>query len=85
MLLIEMANGYEEVFKAGEKLMKNFFKRLFCSHEYLLARWHWCHGPNGNDPRMIESEWRCQKCGKLYYIHPTRGSKLEAWMVRYGG
>ena len=26
MLLIEMANSYEEVFKAGEKLMKNFFK-----------------------------------------------------------
>lgn len=62
--------------------MKNFFKRLFCSHEYLLVRWHWCHGPSANDPRMIESEWRCQKCGKLHYIYPDRGSELEAWFEK---
>jgi hypothetical protein len=44
-----------------------WFKKLFCNHFYLMTRWHWCHGPNGNDPRCIEREFRCVKCGKMIY------------------
>ena len=47
--------------------MKNFFKRLFCEHCYELNCWHRYHGPNGNDPRMIEAEYVCSKCGKVIY------------------
>ena len=44
-----------------------WFKKLFCKHFYMMTRWHWSHGPNGNDPRCIEREFRCTKCGKLFY------------------
>lgn len=47
--------------------MLKLLKRLFCRHQYELNRWHVCHGPNGNDPSMIEEEAICVKCGKLRY------------------
>lgn len=48
--------------------MLNFLKRLFCKHKrVVLNRWHISHGPNGNDPAMIEAEYICVKCGKLIY------------------
>jgi hypothetical protein len=49
------------------KKVKIWFRQLFCQHSFHLNRWHWCHGPNGNDPIMIECEYRCSKCGKLTY------------------
>lgn len=47
--------------------MLKFLKRLFCKHHYELNRWHVSHGPNGNDPAMIEAESICTKCGKVKY------------------
>lgn len=44
-----------------------YLKKLFCKHHYELYRWHICHGPNGNDPAMIEAEYVCKKCGKHCY------------------
>lgn len=60
------------------KLTK-IIKRIFCSHEYLLVGWHWTHGPNGSDPRMIEAKWKCRKCGKVNFFYPARGSEREKW------
>lgn len=48
-----------------------WFKKLFCNHFYLMTRWHWSHGPNGNDPGGIECEFRCVKCGKTVYTYIT--------------
>lgn len=47
--------------------MLKMLKRFFCYHLYTLNRWHWTHGVNGNDPLMIEREYKCAKCGKLHY------------------
>lgn len=51
--------------------------RFLCSHEYGLKRWHWCHGPTAMEPRQVEAEYRCWKCGKIIYAHPARGSSFE--------
>ena len=63
--------------------MKNFLKRIFCNHEYILIRWHWTHGINGNEPRMIEAEFKCRKCNKVHYVYPNRGSELEELLIKY--
>lgn len=47
--------------------MKTWLRQLLCQHSFHLNRWHWCHGPIGNDPSMIECEYKCSKCGKLTY------------------
>lgn len=47
--------------------MDKFFMQLFCHHDFVLNRWHRYHGPNGNDPAMIEAEYICTKCGKKKY------------------
>lgn len=59
------------LFERGS-IMKRL-RRLFCNHSGAkLMRWHWCHGPNGNDPRCIEREYQCPKCGKVFYNCITR-------------
>lgn len=52
-------------------------KRLFCEHNYILNRWHWCHGSTAMEPRQIEAEYICSKCGKVIYDHPDCGSNDE--------
>lgn len=47
--------------------IKTWLQQLRCPHSFHLNRWHWCHGPNGNDPIMIEYECLCPQCGKLVY------------------
>lgn len=44
--------------------------QLFCKHKDAdLVRWHWTHGPMGNDPASVEAEYRCNDCGKTIYMH----------------
>ena len=52
-------------------------KRMACKHEYRLLRWHWTHGINGNEPAFIEAELRCEKCGRVEFYYPERGSFAE--------
>lgn len=47
--------------------IKTWFRQLFCRHWFRINRWHWCHGPTGNNPLMIEYERICPLCGKLTY------------------
>lgn len=48
--------------------MINILKKIFCKHRRVeLNRWHRCHGPNGNDPLIIEAEYICRDCGKVVY------------------
>jgi hypothetical protein len=51
--------------------MKNFFKRLFCFHE-------WEEYKFGNDLwRLFDYKLQCQKCGRTSYTNGDR------WMVKY--
>lgn len=43
-------------------------RKIFCNHSYKIKRWHWFHGYNANEPRMIEVECICKKCGKIKYF-----------------
>ena len=52
--------------------LKNYFKQLFCKHSWTVVRWHYTHGPCGNDPRIIEVEMKCKKCGKVSYYDVPR-------------
>ncbi len=49
--------------------IKRFYKQLSCAHtDADLIRWHWTHGPDGNEPTVIEAEYRCKDCGKVVYM-----------------
>ena len=61
--------------------MKKFFKRLFCKHSYQTQRWHWFHGFSTMEPRRIEAEMKCCKCGKTIYVYPERGSNGEEFFM----
>lgn len=43
-----------------------------------MLRWHWTHGPHGNDPLFIEAEYRCKECGKIIYLY-QRGKEAHDW------
>lgn len=61
------------------KKIKKFFRQLFCKHaDSDLLRWHWTHGPYGNDPAFIEAEYRCKECGKIVYLY-QRGQEAHDW------
>lgn len=61
--------------------MKQFLRRLFCNHSYQITRWHWFHGFTAMEPRRLEVEHRCSKCGKITYSYPERGSKGEEFVL----
>lgn len=61
--------------------MKMFLKRLFCRHSYQTVRWHWFHGFSMMEPRRIEAEMKCCKCGKVIYVYPKRGSTGEEFFT----
>ena len=61
--------------------MKKFFKELFCKHSYQIVRWHWFHGFSSMEPRRIEAELFCNKCGKTVYRYPKRGSEDEKFVA----
>jgi hypothetical protein len=64
--------------------MCDFWKQLFCKHDYTLSRWHWTHGINGNEPREMECEYICTKCGKFKWTHPDRNSAREKYILDSG-
>ena len=61
----------------------NFIKRLFCRHDWLVSRWHWTHGPIGNDPAFIQIECQCGKCGKVCYQY-KHGMDAKDWASQPG-
>lgn len=53
--------------------IKTWIKRRLCRHQYItLMRWHWTHGPFGNDPLTVEAEYKCDDCGELLYSYLDR-------------
>ena len=59
--------------------MKKWLKKVTCKHyRATLVRWHWSHGPNGNEPRTVEAEYKCDACGKDVYLHLSR-AESEEW------
>ena len=63
--------------------LATIMKQMWCNHEFHPVRWHWTHGPYGNDFGSIEAEWKCEKCGKIEYRYPERGSFEESLYVQY--
>ena len=61
--------------------MVRFLKRLFCKHYYVISKWHYTHGANGNNPAFLEVEHICQKCGKKTYSYPEQGSYEELYVI----
>lgn len=55
----------------------NWVKQIFCGHEFVPEKWHWTHGPYGNEPARIQAKWVCKHCGKVQYRYPERGSFEE--------
>lgn len=49
----------------------------------LRWRWHWTHGPVGNDPLFIKSEYRCNRCGKIVYLY-KHGQEAWNWAKMMG-
>lgn len=61
------------------KRVKRFLYQLFCKHYKAdLIRWHWTHGPAGNDPASVEAEYCCNNCGKTIYVH-LYGKDASEW------
>lgn len=58
-----------------------WLKQLVCRHSYQIIRWHWTHGPTGNDPLCLEVEHKCSKCGKIAYSYHERGSGGEEFIL----
>jgi len=64
--------------------IRKFFRQIFCKHYNAdLLRWHWTHGPYGNEPAFIEAEYRCKECGKIVYLY-QRGKEAHDWSKAMG-
>ena len=46
--------------------MKQFFKRLFCKHDYIKIDWYQTLDNNG--VRYSRRQYRCKKCGKQIWV-----------------
>lgn len=59
-------------------------KKIFCKHrKSKIICWHWTHGPNGDEPRFIEVQLKCDICGKYYFIDIKNLSKCETFSKIY--
>ena len=61
--------------------MIKILKHLICKHDYELICWHWCHGYNMCEPRQIEAQYKCKKCGKIKYLHIENIEKAEEYAI----
>ena len=61
--------------------MNRFLKQIFCKHDYKINRWHWFHGFSTMEPRRLEIEHVCIKCGKKIYSYPERNSENEKYIL----
>lgn len=64
-----------------KKPMRKFLRKIFCKHDYEITRWHWFHGYSTMEPRRLEVEHVCKKCGKTIYTYPDRNSKEETFIL----
>ena len=51
-------------FLSGER-MKQFFKRLFCKHDYIKIDWYQTFD---NNIRYSRRQYMCKKCGKKIWV-----------------
>lgn len=65
--------------------MIKFIKQLFCKHDYAVEKWHYTHGPTGNDPAYIEGFAVCRQCGRELYFAVSRRGKLGEYIEQNMG
>lgn len=58
--------------------IKRIIKQHKCQHDMEVSKWHWTHGPTGSEPKYIEVEYICTRCGKLAYIELI-GKDASEW------
>lgn len=64
--------------------IRKFFRQIRCKHYNAdLLRWHWTHGPYGNEPAFIEAEYCCKECEKIVYLY-QRGEEAHDWAKAMG-
>ena len=63
--------------------MIKFIKQLFCKHDYVVEKWHYTHGPMGNDPAYIEGTMVCLHCRKERYFACERTCKFGAYIEQH--
>jgi hypothetical protein len=56
--------------------IKLLIKQIKCKHYMVLNRWHLVHFPN-YEPLSVEAEFKCNKCGKVDYLHLYDKEKEE--------
>ena len=61
------------------------FKQLFCKHKenQEVICWHFTHGDNGIEPRFIEVQYKCHRCGKYYYRNITDTNEMMNFVSTY--
>ncbi|MBU5486419.1 hypothetical protein KQI86_19140 [Clostridium sp. MSJ-11] len=62
--------------------IKLTIRRLKCKHDMEINRWHWVHYPE-SEPSSVEAEYKCNRCGKLNYIH-LYDKEAEEWSSAMG-
>lgn len=65
------------------KKIKQKIKQWKCHHTVDVKRWHWTHGPNGNDPAFVEIEYQCEVCNKITYLY-LKGKEATEWANSMG-
>jgi hypothetical protein len=54
-------------------MIKEFLKKLYCKHDYKLTRWRLIHWQE--KPLTIQSEIKCNKCGKIVVLFGGKRNK----------
>lgn len=52
--------------------MIKIIKHFLCRHKSAkINRWHVCHGITGMEPAMIEIEFICKDCKRVFYRYDS--------------
>ena len=59
-------------------------KCLFCLHKNNeVICWHWTHGWSTNEPRFLQIQLRCKKCGKYHFLDIQDPRKCNEFTYKY--
>lgn len=67
--------------------LKKIIKQAVCPHTGLqICRWHWCHGVNGDEPAMLELEYKCDDCGAVRHadFKGQKAKEIESALLELG-